>query len=304
MNKGKSRVVFLLGAGRSGTTLLYKLLSAHQGVAYLSNYQNRYPKWSFLAYLQHILNQFPEYKRKSWFKEQGNAYFNERRKWLQSIVPTPAEAEPVYASCGIPLMPTDDFFLQPGTIECLQNRFERILQMSCGELLLTKRTANNRRIPILKQIFPDAKYIHLIRDGRAVAYSLLRVAWWNDHVMHWANKTPRQMIAEGHNPLELAAQNWVEGMKSLEHGIPLIPSSNLLEVRYDDLLSDPRGQLQRILDFMGVSAQKDTRFWDIVESLHLAPKQETWIESWTESELNLVHNLQGSTLRRWGFKTD
>ena len=305
MSAGESsRVVFLLGAGRSGTTLLYKILSIHRCVTYLSNYQNRYPKWPSLAYLQHVLNQFPVYKRKSWFKEHGNAYFNERRTWLRSIVPTPSEAESVYASCGIPRIPDSDYRLTAQVAECLQNRFERIRQMSCGQVLLTKRTANNRRIPILRKIFPDAKYIHLVRDGRAVAYSLLRVAWWNDHVLYWAGKTPRQMIAAGSNPLELAARNWFEEMQSLEQGIALIPSSQLLEVRYEELLRDPHGQLQRILDFMGVTAKKDTAFWDLVESLHLEPKQEAWVHDWTESELKLVLGLQGDTLRLWGFKTD
>lgn len=305
MSTGESsRVVFLLGAGRSGTTLLYKMLSIHRSVAYLSNYQNRYPKWPSLAYLQHILNQFPEYKRKSWFKAHGNAYFNERRTRLRSIVPTPSEAESVYASCGIPRTPDSDYRLTAKAAECLQNRFERIRQMSRGQVLLTKRTANNRRIPILRQIFPDAKYIHLVRDGRAVAYSLSHVAWWNDHVLYWAGKTPRQMIAAGSNPLELAARNWFEEMQTLAQGIALIPDGQLLEVRYEELLRDPYVQLQRILDFMGVAAKKDPAYWGLVDSLHLEPKPEAWVHKWTESELKLVLGLQGDTLRLWGFKTD
>ncbi len=302
MIKGNSNVVFLLGAGRSGTTLLYKLLSIHKNVAYLSNYQNRYPKWCFLAYLQHILNLFPEYKRKSWFKEHGDAYFNDRRKWLHSIVPTPSEAESMYAGCGIPSIFADDFYVQPQVVDCLKNRFECVRRKSGGKVLLTKRTANNRRIPILRQIFPDAKYIHLIKDGRAVAHSLLRVAWWDDHVLYWTGKTPRQMIAEGSSPLELAARNWVEEMQSLEKGMALVQNNQVLEVRYDELLNNPHEQLQRMLDFMGVDSPTDPKFWGIVESLQLSPKKEAWIHNWTESELNMVLNLQGDTLRRWGFE--
>ena len=37
-----ARVAFLVGAGRSGTTLLYKLLCLHPQVAYISNYENRF----------------------------------------------------------------------------------------------------------------------------------------------------------------------------------------------------------------------------------------------------------------------
>lgn len=297
-----NRVVFLLGAGRSGTTLLYKILSIHPNIAYLSNYQNRCPNWLFLAWLQSILNRFPEYKRQAWFKERGDAYFNERRKWLHAIVPTPSEAEAVYASCGISLTSAEDYHVQPQTITCLQHKFERIRQLAHGEVLLTKRTANNRRIPLLNKIFSGAKYVHLIRDGRAVAYSLLNVAWWNDHLLYWTGKTPRQMVAAGFNPLELAARNWVEEMHSLEQGIGLIQSNQLLEVRYDELLQSPHEQLLRILDFMEVPLQKDNVFWNTVESLHLSPKQETWIRDWTESELKIVLGMQENTLRRWGFE--
>lgn len=263
MNNKQNRVVFLLGAGRSGTTLLYKILSVHRDVAYLSNYQNRYPKWPILAYLQHILNRFPEYKRHTWFKEEGGAYFNERRSLLHSIVPTPSEAELFYANCGISSKLTPEY-LQQYMAKCLQDKFERVRQISYGKVLLTKRTANNRRIAFLINNFPNAKFIHLIRDGRAVAYSLLQVAWWNDHSLYWAGKTPQQMIIEGFNPLELAARNWVEEMQSLEQGILLIPQSHLLEVRYDELLRNPHEQLERILDFMGVATKNDVSFWSTI----------------------------------------
>lgn len=297
----KSNFVFLLGAGRSGTTLLYKMLSTHRSVAYLSNYQQRYPEWPSLACLQRLPNYFPELKRRSWFQEQGGASFNKRRKWTQFIVPTPSEAEPVYASCGAPLTPAEDFHLLPRVTNCLRERFERTLHASGADVLLSKRTANNRRIPVLKQIFPNAKYIHLVRDGRAVAHSLLQVKWWNDHTLYWTGKTPRQEVAEGANPLELAARNWVEEMHSLERGIALIEESKLLEVQYDELLQDPHGQLQRILHFMDVVPQADATFQEIIESLHLRPRQEAWSRNWTESELCTVQDLQGDTLRRWGF---
>ena len=301
MHRSRNRVVFILGAGRSGTTLLYKILSAHRGVAYLSNYQRLFPNLIVLAGLQRLLNQFPEYKRKFWFQENGGAYFNKRRKWLHAIVPTPSEAESVYASCDIPLVPDDDYHLQPQVAACLRDKFERILKMSNSEILLTKRTANNRRVPIFREIFPDAKYIHVVRDGRAVAYSLLHVAWWDEHILYWADRTPRQMVEAGFDPLELAARNWVMEMNSLEQGIALIQSNQLLEVRYDKLVHDPHGQLKRILDFMELSDQIDPDFWEIVESLQLAPKPEAWTNNWTESEIDTVQTLQADTLHRWGF---
>ena len=302
MSAEGSKVIFLLGAGRSGTTLLYKLLSLQSQVAYLSNYQNRYPKWLFFAHLQSLLNRFPVYKRKTWFKNEGGAYFDHRRQWLHSIIPTPSEAEPFYTTCNIPLTPNQDYQLTQEVASCLRDRFEKIRQISQGMVLLSKRTANNRRIPILNQIFPSAKYIHLIRDGRAVAYSLLRVAWWDEHILYWANQSPKQMVAAGSDPLELAARNWVEEMQSLEIGIENIPKDCLLEVRYEELLRQPYEQLIRIFDFMEVSAREDIEFWEMIKSLKLQAKQEKWMSEWSESELEMVINLQGEMLRRWQFE--
>lgn len=302
MSVDGGKVVFLLGAGRSGTTLLYKLLSLHSEVAYLSNYQNRYPNLPIFAYFQSLLNQFPVCKRKTWFKDEGGAYFDHRRQWLHSIIPTPSEAEPFYTACDIPLTPNQNYLLRSESVDCLRNRFEKIRQLSQGHVLLSKRTANNRRIPILQQVFPAAKYIHLIRDGRAVAYSLLRVAWWDEHILYWTNQSPKQMVAAGFSPLELAARNWVEEMQVLEKGVATIPNDCLLEVRYEELLRQPLEQLIRIFNFMGVSALEDTEFWETIKSLKLQPKQENWMNKWSRTELEMVLSLQGNMLHRWGFE--
>ena len=41
--------VFLIGAPRSGTSLLYKSLALHEGFGYISNYNERLPRWSAAA---------------------------------------------------------------------------------------------------------------------------------------------------------------------------------------------------------------------------------------------------------------
>lgn len=293
--------VFLLGAGRSGTTLLYKVLAAHPDIAYLSNYQNRWPTWPSTALLHRLLNKFPETKRKAWFQEGGGAYFNERRKWLQSVIPTPAEAESVYRTCGLPLTPNADFQPDKKLAACMNGRFDRIRALAGAKVLLTKRTANNRRIPQLTRIFPGAKYIHLVRDGRAVAYSLPRVAWWDDHVLYWAGKSPSQMVAEGADPLALAATNWVEEMKSLETNLPLIDPARLLEVRYENLLKNPFEEIRRMVEFMGLGESLQDEYRVLVESLQLKPRSESWVKNWSDEEKRHVNEIQLEALQRWRY---
>ncbi|MGH8547529.1 MAG: hypothetical protein ACRERU_02790 [Methylococcales bacterium] len=136
---GKNLTV-LLGAGRSGTTLLYKILSAHPRVTYLSNYQNRFPTWPSTALLHGLLNNLMSIKRQSWFTQGGRAYFNEQRAWLKAVIPTPAEAESVYAACGLPLNPSADEIPDMAVIKCFNETFETICRRSGARVLLTKCT--------------------------------------------------------------------------------------------------------------------------------------------------------------------
>ena len=293
--------IILLGAGRSGTTLLYKLLSAHPDIGFLSNYQNRWPGWPVTAATHRLLKFCPKLVDFAWFKKGGGAYFNERRQWLQSLVPTPAEAESVYMECGLPLNPEPAFVPDDRLIGCLREKFEKVRVYSSASKLLTKRTANNRRIKELKSIFPEARFVHLVRDGRAVAYSLPRVSWWDSHILFWVGQCPRAMIQKGADPLDLAARNWAEEMRSLEKGLSLIEPDNLLEVRYENLLAKPVDEIQRILEFMGLGLCLPKTLSSLIDSLGLSPREESWKHAWTEEEKRHVVAIQSEQLRRWNY---
>lgn len=84
-----------------------------------------------------------------------------------------------------------------------------------------------RSIPMLASQFPTARFVHVIRDGRDVALSYLSVPW-------------------GPNDIWLAARKWKQDVSAgRRHGAHL-PPSRYLEVRYEDLIRDPRGSLERI----------------------------------------------------------
>lgn len=274
----------------------------HNDIAYLCNYLLRFPEKPSFAYLQRLSSKFPNLKHSAWFEKSGNAYIaHSKLKGLLFWIPNPVEGEAIYASCGIPLMPQSDCELTLQAADCLRNRFKNILHASGAKVLLSKRTANNRRVSLLTQIFPEAKFIHIIRDGRSVAKSLLNVPWWNDHTLYWAGKTPGQMIAEGVPSVELAARNWVEEMNSLEKGIVHIPNDALFEVKYNDLLENPTGKLKQITDFIGVRSGAVSGFWEAVECLQLRPRKEEWERIWTQNEFEKIMELQENALKRWGF---
>ena len=51
--------VFLIGAPRSGTSLLYKCLALHGSSSYISNYNERLPRWEVTAYLNRLPARVP-----------------------------------------------------------------------------------------------------------------------------------------------------------------------------------------------------------------------------------------------------
>lgn len=53
----------------------------------------------------------------------------------------------------------------------IRNRFKKYLDTSEGDVLLEKTPSNSLRFEFVYNIFPEAKYVHIIRDGRSVALS-------------------------------------------------------------------------------------------------------------------------------------
>jgi hypothetical protein len=287
-------VVFLVGAGRSGTTLLYKLLCLHPDIAYVSNYDARLGALSGgrpAAWMRDRL----ELKRAAWFEQGGNAYFI-RRPLLKRLIPTPVEGESVYETGG---MPRSLASADPVDAGRLRAGFERIRRAMRARWLLSKRTANNRRIPLLERVFRQPRYIHLIRDGRDVANSLSKVEWWDGYTPWWAGRTAAEMEQAGERRLALAARNWAEEIRQLRTGLDGVPRERVFEIRYEQLLERPAERLRQALDFLGLDAGASYR--QAVESLSLGYRPPAWGALWTADEMSAVMREIEPLLARLGY---
>jgi len=291
------RVMFLVGAGRSGTTLLYKLLCLHPGLAYLSNYDNRFP-WLFPGFMTRMVANRTGAKLNAWFSQGGSAYFI-KRPLVKRLFPTPVEGESVYESCGMPLFPSDGYQPDERTIKCLCMRFDRVRRAMKADIILSKRTANNRRLPQLKSIFPNARYVHLIRDGREVAHSLSRVEWWDQHVLWWDGRTAAELEKTGEDRLAICAKNWVYEMKELYSGLSAIDPTRVFEVRYEQMLANPVKQLESILDYLGLPLT--SAYQRAIESLQLAGRPGAWSSAWTPEQLESVLHVEQPLLDELGY---
>jgi hypothetical protein len=295
----QGNVAFLIGAGRSGTTLLYKLLCLHPDVAYISNLEPRLP-WLPGSLTGRLRLRRYSSKLRHWFRNEGNAYIVQRPLGSR-IMPAPAEGEGVYARCGIPL------YLEPGyqpearVVARTRARFQALREASGASVLVSKRTANNRRIPVLHAIFPQAYYINLLRDGREVAASLSRVEWWNHTPLWWDAKrrTPAQAVAEGEDQLRLCARHWVEETEEITRGLGTVSPSRVLPVRYEELVAEPIEQMRRVLMFLGLERRLDYEW--ALKTLKLGHQSPSWRAAWSSQQVDIVNREQGEHLARSGY---
>jgi len=302
MNKQSqdTNMTFLLGAGRSGSTLLYKLLSMHPKVGYISSYNNSLPNALPTGYLNRLLAKHVQLKRQVWFEKGGNAH-GFQRNVMKRLVPWPVEGENVYARAGIALFEGEKQVLEQQPAQQLRQSMLRLLHQQNADGMLSKRVANNRRIPWLKKAFPEAKFIHLIRDGRDVAYSFSQVGWWNANTrVWWAGKTMQELVEhEGWDELSVTARTWVEAMQTVEKDLKEVDESQVLRVRYEDLLKKPLQVLDDILTFMQVGDSED--YIEQVKCLNLRPVEPKWKKSWDADAYAKVLKQQQSELAGWGY---
>jgi omega-hydroxy-beta-dihydromenaquinone-9 sulfotransferase len=292
-----ANVAFLVGAGRSGTTLLYKLLCLHPQIAYISNYENRL-SWFPDGLASRFVARRLEEKLNAWFNTGGNAYFI-NRPWIKKIFPTPHEGESVFASCGIPLFPAQGYMPDERTAACLKRRFEQIRKRSGATAFLSKRTANNRRIRQLSAIFPTARFVHLVRDGRDVAQSLSTVEWWDAHPLWWDGRTPIELERSGEARLAICARNWVREVQELRAQLATIDRNRLLELRFEALLTDPLTHLEALTRFLGVDFSQAYR--TAIESLNLRPVRAKWGSDWNHGQVACVLKEAQPMLHELGY---
>lgn len=101
-------------------------------------------------------------------------------------------------------------------------------------------------LPLLERLFPTARFVHLVRDGRDAALSFLSV--------------PRGIMTEGWGyPTDAAgfARLWRTEVNAARALGRRVGAERYLEVRYEDLVREPASELRRVCGFVGLEYQED-----------------------------------------------
>ena len=160
------RPIFIIGTGRSGTTFLFHIMRRHPQLAWLCQYRtqiglSRYDR--IVCSLKRI-------------PLLGHSAFRVLRRPRALIEPY-AFWQRYMPGFNRPCrdLTADD--------QCLMNvtGVRKAISEQIAEMrkprFMAKYTGWSR-IGLMQQVFPGARFINVIRDGRAVAWSLLNVPWW------------------------------------------------------------------------------------------------------------------------------
>jgi len=246
-------LIFLVGAQRSGTNWLHRIIAAQPAVFGVPSETNL-----FALGVQPLIERFHQGSISS---PQPGTIYMDRDALLDALRDF---CDGVFARLRDPLAP------QAG----------RILE----------RTPDHVRVlGTIAAIYPDARFVHIIRDGRDVARSLLAQTWGPTTIAD-AAETWRSAVDAG-----------LEASASLEHYI---------EVRYEELLERPREEIERVYRGLGLPADANDIDKALVESkipYNVDPSAREigvgkWKASFTTNDLATVERIAGPTLRRLGYE--
>ena len=240
------RVNFVVGTGRCGSTLIHESLCRHPAVAFVSNLEDKRSSFRRLArWNGAVYRTLPD----AWTKK-GRLRF------------APSEAYHVLDREVSPMV--SEPYRDPRATDAtalLERRLRAFFldrPRPDGTMMLHKFTGWPRA-ELLQRAFPDAKYVHIVRDGRAVVNSWLQMPWWRGHLgpegWHFGPLPPQYALEwaeEDHSLVVLAGLAWKMLLDAHEEAEKLVGSENWLTIRYEEFAEHPNGVLAETLDFLGL----------------------------------------------------
>jgi len=165
-----------------------------------------------------------------------------------------------------------------------------------------------RYLPHLHTLFPWARFVHIIRDGREVALSLV----------HWAERkgkgpVARFAMARG-EPVAVCALWWAGRVRAGRHDGAALGPTLYHEMRYEGLVGQAEETIRAITDFLGLAfdpqimrfnegkVQKDSK--RSAKSAWLPPVKglRDWRTDMSARDIELFEALAGDLLDELGYE--
>ena len=136
-----------------------------------------------------------------------------------------------------------------------------------GRLWGDKNNPFHHYVFVLRRLFPNARFLHLVRDGRAVYGSFVELGRKEGQAEYFPSLP---------NSPEQAAAQWVSAVRQIERSLQT--SANALTVRYEDLVTDFESIMTTVCQFLGLQYEPAMRdFHSLNRTQQLEPREyDTW----------------------------
>jgi hypothetical protein len=275
-----ARPLFIGACPRSGTTLLRALLDNHPDLAIPHETNFVRPLWWQRVRFGDLRDPANRRRVADWIfteKSHRSARLRDGRISRRDAIRRVADAPPTVGSI---------------VQACLQLRAEADGKPRWGD----KRPSYSGFIGMLFQMFPDAQYINLVRDPRGAVASQIPMGW----------DAPEVAVAA-------ATARWEAAIRRTDHFARRLRPDQFLDLRYEDMVCDPRGTLERVCAFAGLRAEDAVERMIRGERRGSGPHErivepvttasvERWRERLDPREVALVERATAPLLDRFGYR--
>jgi hypothetical protein len=284
-----TKPIIIVGTGRCGSTVFHRLLATHPQLMWLSGFAEQYPD------------------KPVWNRRAVTAMDNQllRRMFGKKI--RAGEAYRFWDRYAYGFSePCRDLVLgdvTPRVKKQLRAALEQMLTPARNRMLV--KITGWPRIGFLSGVFEDAKFIHVIRDGRAVANSLLHVdfwrGWYGPQGWRAGQLSPEDQAAwerYDRSFVALAGIEWRIQMRAIEAARRTLDPKLFLEIRYEEFCKQPLETCRRVVEFAELA--DSTKFEREVEAASIRDSNR-WRDELTPEQQAVLQELLREDLRRYGY---
>ena len=291
--------IFIIGVPRSGTTLVQAILSVHPDLAWMS--QNDIDNWLSQTEKHQVINYY------QWLKTNNKK------------IPTSDEALYVLGKNlgpglkNFPIIPGnseipiegDHFWRKNFGVEYVEDvpldnkiaivkEIANIVEKKQKYRFVNKAPQNSMRMFALYKIFPDAKFINVVREPRAIISSMIkRHEDEGEFLTGYPN--PNKFEFDELTLVEKSAFRYNQILNYIyDFGI-LLDEHNFLTVFYEELVKDPKKNIKKILDFCELEASEN--FEKKIPPIE-PDNNKKWHETLSETDEKTISKMLKSILKK------
>lgn len=283
--------IFIVGHWRTGTTLLHEFLILDERHNYPNTYECMAPNHFLLT--EKVFTRLFRFLTPSHRPMDNMAAGFDRPQEDEFAlcmlgVPSP------YLTIAFPNRPPqypeylDLEGIPPSAVARWKDGVRRFLQQLTfknPKRLVLKSPPHMCRIKVLLEMFPDARFVHIVRDPHVVFPSTVNL--WKSLYRTHGLQTPTFANLEAE-----VFQTFTRMYERLEEGRKLVPAGRFHELRYEDLIRDPLSEMRLLYERLGLDGFEQMK-----------PRLERYLESIKGYETNryeLKPETRADIDSRWG----